>query len=204
MKKHSLFHCSWRVLWLALAFAPACARASSCCQHAAPVVAAYSPDSVFQLNSEWTNDAGASVSLDFLRGRWVVAGMFYASCSTVCPRLLHDLKQIEAALPDSVRERTGFLLVSLDPARDVPSVLRDFRDRNALDPARWHLWQGHPDDVRALAAAFGVVYRAMPNGDIAHSAPILLLNPEGEIAARLDDFNSPREPLLQMLREASP
>lgn len=178
-------------------------RAGSCCRAPAPPEsnASTSPDSLFLLNSSWTNQDGEVVRIDSLAGQVTVIGMFYASCSTVCPRLATEMKRIEQALPEEVRNHTRFVLVSLDPGRDDPSALRAFRDTMKLDPGRWTLWRGSPGDVRALAAALDVTYRVLPDGTISHSAPVAVLNRNGEVAGRVAGLGDPYTALVTRVQE---
>lgn len=160
---------------------------------------AYSSESIFHFNSIWTNQAGETVHIHSMKGDWHVAGMFFSHCSSICPRLVHDMKLIREALPVLAKEKTEFLLVSLDPERDTPERLIEFQGEMEIADGGWTLWQGYPSDVRALAAAFGVAYRKLPDGDFSHSAVILLINPDGEIVMRLQDFASDRKPMIERI-----
>jgi cytochrome oxidase Cu insertion factor (SCO1/SenC/PrrC family) len=75
---------------------PCCAKEMVAC---APL-----PDrSLYQLESWWTNDSGAGLRLTALRGRPQIMTMFFANCGYACPILVHDMKRIEAALPENAR-----------------------------------------------------------------------------------------------------
>jgi len=191
------------MLALVCFWSPEPASAGSCCQAKPEPATAYSSESLFHLNSIWTNQAGGIDRISSRSGRLQVVGMFFASCSTVCPRLVSDMKQIEKAIPEEVRNKTGFLLISLDPERDNPATLRMFQSTMQLDPQHWTLWQGHPHDVRSIAAVLGIQFRKLPDGNIAHSAPIILLNERGEIVMRLESLSDPRDPLVQKIIDLS-
>ena len=47
------------------------------------------------------------MKLDGLHTRVQVVTMFFASCTYACPIIVHDMKRIEATLPESVRARRG-------------------------------------------------------------------------------------------------
>lgn len=137
--------------------------------------------SLYQLDSAWTNDAGATVSLAALRGRPVVAAMFFASCEYACPIIVSEMKRLGDTLPADVRARAQFVLVSFDSARDTPAALKAYRERMGLG-ADWTLLHGEPGAVQELAMLLGVKYSQDARGQFAHSNLITVLNPEGEIA----------------------
>ncbi len=138
------------------------------------------PDrSLYQLDSSWTNDAGAALNLVSLRGRPQVVTMFFAKCEYACPVLVHDMKKVEAALPASTRTNVGFVLVTFDTERDTPAALAEYRKIHEL-PANWSLLRGAPDDVLELAALLGVKFKKDARGQFAHSNILTVLDGEGE------------------------
>ena len=159
-----------------------------CCDElksGAPAVSLSNPPltarSLYQLDTAWTNDAGATVSLATLRGRPVVAAMFFASCEYACPIIVSEMKRLGDTLPADVRERAQFVLVSFDSARDTPAALKAYRERMALG-ANWTLLHGEPAAVQELAMLLGVKYSQDARGQFSHSNLITVLNPEGEVA----------------------
>lgn len=154
----------------------------------------YTEGSLYQLDSLWLSDAGKQIPLGVLRGRPQVVAMFFTRCEYACPLIVNDLKKIEAALPEKVRQQTDFLLISFDSTNDHAEALRAYRLRQRLPLERWTLVSGKADDVRELAALLGVNYRLDARGQFAHSNLITLLNVEGEITAQQQGLNqSPEE-----------
>ena len=155
----------------------------ACCVEdpATGVVLNLSKKSLYQLDAQWTNDAGASVQLASLHGRPVVLAMFFASCEYACPLIVDDMKRLGAALPDELRNVAQFVLVSFDTARDTSAALKVYRERMKLDGA-WTLLRGDPANVQELAMLLGVKFKQDARGQFSHSNIITILNPEGEIA----------------------
>jgi protein SCO1/2 len=120
-----------------------------------------------------------------LKGLPQVILMFFASCQSACPILVHDLQRIEAALTPRQRARVGFTLVTIDPRRDTPRALANYRATRALPVETWTLLHGEPDDIRELTALLGVKYKEQANGQFAHSNLITVLNQKGEIVHQL-------------------
>jgi len=157
---------------------PAC-----CCSAPSATSTAAAPltdRSIYQLEANWTNDVGETISLAKLRGRPVVLTMFFASCEYACPILVNDMQRIRQTLPEAVREQAQFVLVSFDDVRDTPTALRAYRERANLDRS-WVLLRGDAANVQELAMLLGVKYQRDARGRYAHSNLITVLNSEGEI-----------------------
>jgi protein SCO1/2 len=159
----------------------------SCCVLPKPSAGAsttLTTSSLYQLDSVWTNDYGAATNLASLRGRPPVVTMFFANCAYACPMLVYQMKQIEQALPESLRNKVGFTLVSFDTERDTPAVLHQYRQQHALDAGRWTLLRGSPDAVLDLAALLNVKFKKDEQGQFLHSNVITLLNADGELVCQ--------------------
>jgi protein SCO1/2 len=170
-------------------------EAGDCCGVAAPagvVLAAATPPSaalsplpprsLYHLDSRWTDDTGAVRTLASLRGESVVLAMIFTNCEYACPIIVTDLLRIRADLPEAVRARARFVLVSFDAARDTPPVLRAYRGKMQLDDPAWTLLHGEAADVQELAMLLGVKYKQDAKGNFSHSNTITVLNSAGEIA----------------------
>jgi protein SCO1 len=138
--------------------------------------------SIYNVESTWLNQAAKPMRLSALAGKVQVVAMVYTSCQYACPRIVSDMKSIEAALPGAAKGLVGFVLASIDPERDVPAKLHQFSKDNAFDPRVWNVLTGSASDVRELAALLGVRYKDIGGGDFSHSNVITILNKQGEIA----------------------
>ena len=162
--------------------------ASNCCATNF-LAATFTDESLYQLDSIWTNDTGRALKLGKLHGHTQVVAMFFASCTYACPIIVHDMQRIEAALPESLRTKVGFTLVTVDTERDTPQALHTYRLARKLPPDRWTLLRGSPDDTLELAALLGVKFKREASGQFAHSNLITVLNGQGEIIHQLIGLN---------------
>jgi protein SCO1/2 len=138
--------------------------------------------SVFDLDARFRDQAGRERTLASLGGRPQVIAMVYTRCAHTCPRILIELKRVEARLrPD---ERAGFTLVSLDPARDTPERLAQYAADVRLDSARWTLLTADENTVRETAAILGIRYRPESTGEYSHANAYLVLDSEGRVVHR--------------------
>jgi protein SCO1/2 len=167
----------------------------ACCTQAASLAPACptkstSDRSVYQLDSTWTNDYGASLKLTSLQGRPQIVVMFFANCAYACPMLVYQMKRIEAALPEPVRKQVGFTLISFDSEQDTPAALHQYRLQHQLDNERWTLLHGNANDVLDLAATLNIKFKKDAQGQFQHSNVITLLNAAGEVVSQQSGLNS--------------
>ena len=158
--------------------------------------------SLFELTFPFTDADGHTRTLEEFRGRPFVASMVYTNCTSVCPRVTADLKTLDKALPADVRDRTRFVLFSLDPGRDTPAALAAFAGQHGLDRSRWTLLASSEDDMRTLAAVLGVKFRPDEGGEIAHSAVVVVCGPDGTVRHRQVGIQDGVEPLVAAVRDA--
>ena len=142
--------------------------------------AALPGDSVYQLKSEWRNSHDKTLNVAQLAGKKQVIAMIYTDCITACPIIVSEMKSIQDALTPEQQAKLGFVLVSLTPARDTPKVMRHFAKKRDLDE-HWSLLSGKDEDVRTLAMALNIQYMGLPDGEIAHSNAITVLDEQGRL-----------------------
>jgi protein SCO1/2 len=171
------------------------------CQSATPPTASDAPlsdASLYHVDAAWASDADRAFALADLRGTPVALAMVYADCGTACPLIVNDMKRIGEAADTPLR----YVLVTLDPARDTPEHLRSFRAMHRLGDD-WTLLRGSADDVQTLAAVLGVRYRADPDGTIAHSNLITLLDAGGNVVAQQEGLGTDPAPAVAALHATS-
>jgi len=121
-----------------------------------------------------------------LRGHWTVLFAGYSYCLDICPATLAQLKVAKAQLGDDA-ERLMVLFLSLDPERDTPAHLADYIHSFG---AGFHAVTGSDKQLKKLVVNLGLlaVKETGPeNGgyQIDHSAQLILIDPEGNMAGHL-------------------
>jgi protein SCO1/2 len=127
---------------------------------------------------ELADTAGRPRTLASYRGQVVVLVFGFTFCPDACPTELFRLAQVMKRL-GSDAGRVQVLMVTLDPERDSPEVLR--RYVRSFD-ARFEALTGTATQLRRAAQNFSVVYARVPIGDsytIDHSTTIYLIDPRG-------------------------
>jgi protein SCO1 len=162
---------------------------------------AVSDNSIYQLNSQWTNQDGKTVSLKSFTGKPAVLTMFFANCTYACPLLVNDMQRMENSIAKERKNNYRFILVSIDPERDTPAKLKNYAKERGLDLSRWTLLTGNSDDVMELAALTGFKYKQDDKGNYSHSNLITLLNEKGEIIHQQTGLNQDIAETISQLKK---
>ncbi|MEO8103635.1 MAG: SCO family protein [Betaproteobacteria bacterium] len=137
--------------------------------------------SIYQLPMPLTDQDGHGVKLDDWRGKPLLISMFYGSCQFICPRIVDALKRTEESLGG---QGVPVLMVTFDPERDDVAALKAMTEERHLDRAVWTLARTDARNVRKLAAALNIQYRALPSGEFNHTGVLILLDAEGRVAGK--------------------
>jgi protein SCO1/2 len=156
--------------------------------------------SIFELDLPLTDQAGRPATLADLGGQVTLAAMVYTTCTAVCPRITEEMLEIERQLT-AAGEDVRFVLFSLDPGRDTPAAMRQFARDHRLGE-RWRMLAASEAGVRDLAAVLGVKYRPDGDGEIAHSALIVLIDREGVVRHRQVGLGQNPASLIAAVRHA--
>jgi len=132
-----------------------------------------------------TDQNGATVDLEDLRGKVVLLTGVYASCVRTCPMIMTEAKQIVAGLSDAQRADFRVVAVTLDPGHDTPEVLADLARLQGLGAPVWHLVTGDSLEVERTLDRMEVARTRDPEtGVIDHANLFLLVDRGGRLAYR--------------------
>jgi len=137
--------------------------------------------SIYNLPSEWTTQDGKNIELKSLNGNVLVMVMIYTSCKSACPRLVADMRNIEAKLNEKTKKNIKLILVSIDPVTDTPQKLKSFAIANKMDKDPWLFLRSTEDNTREFAAILAVNYKQISPMEFSHSNIISVFNPKGEL-----------------------
>lgn len=121
--------------------------------------------------------------------------MFYASCQSICPRIVSDIKSISKKIEESSGTEPNIVMVTFDPKNDTIESLAKYKTNNNLG-INWTFLRGTEEDIRMLAVALGVNYKQTSNGDFNHSAIINLISKDGYIVSRLEGVGANSDNLV--------
>jgi protein SCO1/2 len=129
---------------------------------------------------QFVNQDGRAVRFSDFAGRTVLVGFVYTRCRDECPIITQKFGVLDRLLP-----RSTFTLVevSIDPATDSPPVLAAYARTHGVRGGRWYLLTGKPADIATFVRSAGVSVIQSPDGDIIHNAMLLIVGPDGRLAA---------------------
>jgi protein SCO1/2 len=130
---------------------------------------------------ELTDYNGKRRTLDDFKGKVVVLFFGFTHCPEACPTTLSELAAVAKELgPDAARMQV--LIVTVDPERDTPEVLRQYVP--SFNPTFLGLY-GTPAETAAAAKEFKVYVQkqAQPGGGytVDHSAGTFIFDREGRL-----------------------
>ena len=160
-------------------------------------------ESLYQLPISLETSRGAKIKLSSLRGQPLLITMFYSHCTLVCPLLTKDLQNIEHELTPKERAYIRVLMVSFDAERDTPAELKAFEQEHSIHDSRWITARASAGDVRLLAAALGIRYRALPDHSFNHSTVISLADKDGVVRGRAIGLKSADAVFMTTVRSVS-
>lgn len=139
------------------------------------------------------NQDGMPVTEADLKGRWALIYFGYTWCPDVCPLGLATIAAALDALPPAVAEKIQPVLITVDPERDTPEVLKEYV--SAFHPRLMGL-TGTPDEIQAAAREWRVYMRKgepRPDGNylVDHSTFTYLMGPDGRYATHFGHDTEP-------------
>ncbi len=141
-----------------------------------------------------TDGAGQRVTDASYAGDWRLVYFGYTHCPDACPTTLSKLAAALDKLTPAARARLRVLFITVDPARDTPSVIGDYA--HAFGPEFVGL-TGTQAELDPLEASYHVYAKRhdLKGGDYAmdHSSIIYVMAPDGRYAGLLDDSMSPAD-----------
>lgn len=146
-----------------------------------------------------TDQSGAERTLASLRGKVVLLDFVYTSCPGPCPILTGTHVQVQKQVAGDLAGRAWFVSISLDPARDTPSALRQYAKARGADLLNWSFLTGDEEAISGVLEAYGV--GAVPGKDfeIDHLVVTFLIDGEGRIVERYLGLEHDAESLAQDL-----
>ena len=131
-----------------------------------------------------TDDRGGPFALADHRGQVVLLFFGYTFCPDACPMTLSKIAQaMKQVGPAASRDRVLALLVTVDPARDTPDVLREYLAHFSIPAVGL---TGTSDELDAVAGQYGASYEPGPatsvgSATVNHSTYLYLIDQRGKL-----------------------
>lgn len=141
---------------------------------------------------EFLNQDSLLISDKDYEGKVFVAEFFYTVCPSICPIMSKNLVVVQNEFLTS--ENFGIASFSITPEYDTPRVLKEYAERYGITDLDWNLMTGDQGKIYDLAnSGFNIFAAEMPEvpGGFEHSGLFALIDKNGYIRSRVDDFGNP-------------
>ncbi len=125
-------------------------------------------------------------------GKVFVVEFFFTSCPSICPIMNKNLVAIQDEFANA--DDFGIASFSITPEYDTPMVLKEYAERYGVFDLDWNLMTGDQEKIYTLAnEGFNIFAAEMPDapGGFEHSGLFALIDKNGYIRSRVDDFGNP-------------
>ncbi|MFL1010770.1 SCO family protein [Flavisericum labens] len=140
----------------------------------------------------FTNQNGETITNKNYEGKVYVIEFFFTTCPTICPRMNRNLVQIQNTF--KAFEDFGVASFTINPEHDTSGVLKAYAEQYDITNPNWHLMTGDKDAIYKLANEGFNLYTAEEEsvaGGFEHSGNFALIDKNGFIRSRKDDFGNP-------------
>ncbi len=140
----------------------------------------------------FTDQNGNNITNKDYEGKVYVIEFFFTTCPTICPRMNRNLVQIQNTFNGF--ENFGVASFTINPKYDTPEVLKNYAEQYGITNPNWHLMTGDQDAIYKLANEGFNLYTAEEEsaaGGFEHSGNFALIDKNGFIRSRKDDFGNP-------------
>lgn len=140
----------------------------------------------------FVNQDGKTITNKDYEGKVYVIEFFFTTCPTICPRMSKNLVQIQ----NTFEGFTDFGVASftINPEHDTQDVLKNYAEKYGITNPNWHLMTGEKEAIYELANTGFNLYAAEAEnaaGGFEHSGNFALIDKNGFIRSRKDDYGNP-------------
>jgi protein SCO1/2 len=166
-----------------LSLAGAAALLAACAQESKPAFKAVDITGAdYARDFKLTDTDGKVRSVEDFKGKAVIVFFGYTQCPDACPTTLAEIAEAKKLLgPDGAKVQP--VLISLDPERDKPELLKAYVGNFGPD---FLALRGTPEQTAAIAKDFKVFFRKVPGTapgsyTLDHSAASYVYDPKGRL-----------------------
>jgi protein SCO1/2 len=141
---------------------------------------------------ELVNQDNIKVGNDTYKGKVYVLEFFFTTCPSICPKMNQSMLLIEKKFFGN--PNFGIVSITIDPSHDKPSVLKDHAALLGVKSSNWNFLTGDREYIFNLANKGFNLYageNSNVKGGFEHSGLFALVDKDGNIRCRKDDFGNP-------------
>jgi copper(I)-binding protein/cytochrome oxidase Cu insertion factor (SCO1/SenC/PrrC family) len=110
---------------------------------------------------------------DVIKDKVVAINFIYTHCPDTCPLETAQLIQVQKIMGDRLGEDVFFYSITIDPERDTPEVLAEYRERFG---AKWTFLTGDKKDIIELRKKLGLYIEEIQDGSLNHNVSMIIGN----------------------------
>ncbi|CAH8281381.1 protein SCO1/2 [Mariniflexile fucanivorans] len=140
----------------------------------------------------FTDQNGKNITNKDYEGKVYVVEFFFTTCPTICPRMNANLIQVQNAFKGF--ENFGVASFTINPDYDTTEILKEYAEKYGVTNPNWHLMTGDKDAIYKLSNEGFNLYTAEEEdaaGGFEHSGNFALIDKNGFIRSRKDEFGNP-------------
>lgn len=140
----------------------------------------------------FTNQEGETITNKDYLGKVYVVEFFFTTCPTICPIMNRNLVEVQNQFQGF--KNFGVASFTITPEIDTPEVLKAYAEKYGITNPNWHLMTGDEEAIYKLANEGFNLYTAKDEtveGGFEHSGNFALIDKEGFIRSRKDNFGNP-------------
>lgn len=141
---------------------------------------------------QFVNQDSIQVSDKDYLGKVYVVDFFFTRCPSICPVMTTNLVNVQKHFENE--NDFAIASFSITPKFDTPEVLREYQEKYNIQEGNWNLMTGDQEAIYDLAnAGFNIFAAEMPDapGGFEHSGLFALVDKEGYLRSRIDEFGNP-------------
>jgi len=138
------------------------------------------------------NQDNATISNRTYENKVYVVEFFFTTCPSICPIMNRRMVEIQNEFFGN--PNFGIASFSITPKIDTPEVLKAYAEEYNVTHPNWHFLTGDKNKILKLSnEGFNLYADATVNedGDFSHSGLFALIDKNGNIRSRYDDFGNP-------------
>ncbi|MBF4518482.1 SCO family protein [Flavobacterium sp. ANB] len=141
---------------------------------------------------ELTNQDNVKVSNQTYKGKVYVLEFFFTTCPSICPKMNLSMLEIEKTFFGN--PNFGIVSITIDPNHDTAQILKEHAKLLGVKSSNWNFLTGDKATIMDLSNKGFNLYageNSKVNGGFEHSGLFALIDKDGNIRCRKDEFGNP-------------
>ncbi len=140
---------------------------------------------------ELLNQDNKMISNKNYEGKVYVLEFFFANCPTICPIMNQNMLVLQKEFYGNLK--FGVASITIDPTNDTPEVLKEHMEELGVKLPFWNMLTGDSKYIFDLSKKFNLYAGQNEDspGGFEHSGLFALIDKDGNIRCRKDEFGNP-------------